>query len=272
MIYKYTSCPVCGSDHIKEEGYINELDNTFFVYRCLSCEERFNSKIKYIAEVKAQEAKKAKELKLEEKAFGLGSMVFENSKNSVIEIAAVTGDKTQLGTGIVITEDGYILTNAHTLFSCDDKTTLCDSFFGKIKEETFEADFIYADKESDIALLKTYEMDFKPVKFARDSVKTGDKIFAVGNSKGKGLCILEGLVSDSERVLKGQKYLMISALVTNGNSGGPVFNGKGEMVGMVAIGCGDSPAMNYAIPLNRLIEFIRYVEKQEDLEILEEMA
>ena len=70
------------------------------------------------------------------------------------------------------------------------------------------------------------------------------------------------------REISGHEYMMITALVTNGNSGGPVFNENGELLGMVTSGSNDALVMNYAIPLKVILEFIKEVEQKEELKIL----
>ena len=68
--------------------------------------------------------------------------------------------------------------------------------------------------------------------------------------------MFDGIVSDSSRMIKGQEFIMFTALVTQGNSGGPLFNEMGELIGIVTMGDKNSSAMNYAIPLRRINYFL----------------
>ena len=79
----------------------------------------------------------------------------------------------------------------------------------------------------------------------------------MGNARGQGICILEGIVSDNHRVVDGFDHIMISAAITNGNSGGPVYDGRGELIGVVVSGYNDTPSMNYVIPVHTIKRFLK---------------
>ncbi len=76
------------------------------------------------------------------------------------------------------------------------------------------------------------------------------------NAICQGLSIVEGIVSDASRDVNGVEYIMHSAPVNHGNSGGPLYNSKGQVIGMIASSRKDAKNMSYAIPNSILIEFI----------------
>ena len=133
------------------------------------------------------------------------------------------------------------------------------------RDYRFVADLAYVNPKYDLALLKT-EPDAanKPVEFCYDDAFPGEDVYVIGNSKGEGLCILEGIVSDVHRSVGGKDYIMISAPVTRGNSGGPVFNSEGKLIGVVKGGHSDVNSMNFVIPIKTIIEFLQEAKDKED--------
>ena len=84
----------------------------------------------------------------------------------------------------------------------------------------------------------------------------------IGNGKGEGLSIVDGIISDTRREISGRSLIMISAPVTMGYSGGPVLNSVGEFIGMVTGGREDATAMNYAIPSLTIQKFLSEAKKK----------
>ena len=116
-------------------------------------------------------------------------------------------------------------------------------------------------------LLHSDELSTDGVTFCAKEVETGEKVYAIGNSKGQGICILDGIVSDSERLFGSDKFIMFSAPIVHGNSGGPVFNGNGEVIGIATLGREDALAMNYAIPVSAVNAFIEQAKAKEEVEV-----
>ena len=96
----------------------------------------------------------------------------------------------------------------------------------------------------------------------------GAQVYAIGNSRGDGLCIVEGIVSDVLRIVDSKQYFMTSAIVTNGNSGCPVFGADGNLLGMITEGSKYSVAMNYAIPSAILLDYVQKTEASKNITIL----
>jgi serine protease Do len=135
-----------------------------------------------------------------------------------------------LGSGFVISEDGFIVTNNHVIEGADE---IMIEFF-----EGFElpATLVGTDKNTDIALLKVDSdkpLDFVPFGDS-DIVRVGEWVMAMGNPLGQGFSVSAGIVSARNRALSGtyDDYIQTDAAINRGNSGGPLFNMDGEVVGV----------------------------------------
>ncbi|TKZ21617.1 Do family serine endopeptidase [Shimia litoralis] len=144
------------------------------------------------------------------------------------------GDKPRrtsaLGSGFVISEDGYVVTNNHVIDGADE--ILIEFFSG----EELPAKVVGKDANTDIALLKV-ESD-KPLSFVSfgdsDTARVGDWVLAMGNPLGQGFSVSSGIVSARNRALSGSydDYIQTDAAINRGNSGGPLFNMDGDVVGV----------------------------------------
>ncbi len=135
-----------------------------------------------------------------------------------------------LGSGFVISEDGYIVTNNHVIAGSDE---ILIEFFSGVE---LPATVIGTDVNTDIALLKV-ESD-TPLPFVSfgdsDVMRVGDWVMAVGNPLGQGFSVSAGIVSARNRALSGtyDDFLQTDAAINKGNSGGPLFNLEGEVIGV----------------------------------------
>ena len=135
-----------------------------------------------------------------------------------------------LGSGFVISEDGYVVTNNHVIENADE--ILIELFTG----EELPAEVIGTDPNTDIALLKVESV--RPLPFVpfgdSDGMRTGDWVMAMGNPLGQGFSVSAGIVSARERELQGayDDYIQTDAAINRGNSGGPLFNMDGEVIGV----------------------------------------
>ena len=129
-------------------------------------------------------------------------------------------------------------------------------------------DIIDVDLVLDLALLKINRKNLASTKFGSyESLKTGENVVSIGNSKGEGMSITEGLVSDRNRQLAGQNKILISVPINHGNSGGPLFNMKGQVVGVVCSSKKNAVAMNYAIPVDQVVKFISKIENEQEIKV-----
>ena len=135
-----------------------------------------------------------------------------------------------LGSGFVISEDGFVVTNNHVIDGADEITI---EFFNG---EELDAEVIGTDPNTDIALLKvTSDAPLVPVAFGdSDGARVGDWVMAMGNPLGQGFSVSAGIVSARNRALSGtyDDYIQTDAAINRGNSGGPLFNMNGDVVGV----------------------------------------
>ena len=173
-----------------------------------------------------------------------------------------------LGSGFVISEDGYIVTNNHVIEGADEIEIEFFPGEGQPKE-LVPAKVIGTDPNTDIALLKVEApMPLKFVKFGdSDTARVGDWVVAMGNPLGQGFSVSAGIVSARKRELSGSydDYIQTDAAINRGNSGGPLFNMDGDVVGVNtailspnggSIGIGFSMASNVVVKVvEQLKEF-----------------
>lgn len=188
--------------------------------------------------------------------------VVEVVKDSVVEIkteSVVTGGfyygdyvSEGAGSGVIITADGYIVTNNHVIDGASKITvTLTNS-------QSYEATLIGKDAQTDLALLKIEESNLKPAILGNsDELKVGEISIAIGNPLGNlGGTVTDGIISALSReiTVDGQKMTLLqtNAAVNPGNSGGGLFNIYGELIGVVnAKSGGDNvEGLGFAIPIN----------------------
>lgn len=154
-----------------------------------------------------------------------------------------------LGSGFIISEDGYILTNYHVVAGADEvKVKLSDS-------REFKATVKGWDDKLDLALVKISTKDHLPVAKLGDSDKTevGEWVIAIGSPFGLGQTVTAGIVSAKERVIGSgpyDDYIQTDASINPGNSGGPLINTSGEVVGINTAIVAGGQGIGFAIPIN----------------------
>ena len=142
-----------------------------------------------------------------------------------------------LGSGFVISADGYIVTNNHVIEGADEIEI--EFFPGDGQPaELLQAELVGTDPNTDIAVLKVeYDQPLQFVEFGdSDAVgsRVGDWVMAMGNPLGQGFSVSAGIVSARNRALSGtyDDYIQTDAAINRGNSGGPLFNMDGEVIGV----------------------------------------
>lgn len=164
------------------------------------------------------------------------------------------------GSGIIISEDGLILTNQHVIEGADQITVKVDANGDNNDEKSFKAKVVGADKLTDIAVIK---VDAKglPAATLGDSEKTriGEWVLAVGNPYGYEHTVTVGVLSAKGRDLTGMgreypNLLQTDAAINPGNSGGPLANLKGEVIGVNTAIHRFGQGIGFAIPINRVKE------------------
>ena len=158
-----------------------------------------------------------------------------------------------LGTGFVISDDGYICTNFHVVNGADKVTV-------KIGAKTYEASVIGSDERTDIALIKINSKEKLKAAYLGDSdqVKVGDWAIAIGNPYGLDKTFTVGVVSatgrkDLDMMGGAMSHIQTDASINRGNSGGPLINISGEVIGInraIISESGGSVGIGFAIPIN----------------------
>lgn len=244
---KKAICPNCGS----EGEYVNSLPDGSELYRCSFCGATFEK-----APKKGEPAPEAPKAPEAPRALD-GREVFAKAKANTVEVHASTGNRGGAGTGFFIAP-GCLLTNAHVV--CDiekEKWKLEEKVSINYKGgKRYPAQVMIYDQTQDMALLKTQMPCEKVAGISVEPPETGERIYAVGNTKGEGMCILEGVVADQVRIINDLPFMMISANTWHGNSGGPIFNDQGLVVGILTLGDHEVVSMNYAIPVGRIGDFL----------------
>ena len=168
-----------------------------------------------------------------------------------------------LGSGFIIDENGIVITNNHVIQGADDIIVRVDG------DKEFKAEVLGADPLSDIAVLKLDTKEkFKPVKFGdSDKARIGDWVIAIGNPFGLGGTVTSGIISARNRSIgltRYEDYIQTDASINQGNSGGPLFNMDGDVIGIntAILGRSGSIGIGFSIPSNsakividQLIEF-----------------
>ena len=183
------------------------------------------------------------------------------TQNSVVEIRteSVASDSwmqqyvTQgAGSGVIISDDGYIMTNNHVIEGASKiKVTTAD-------EKEYEAKLVGTDETNDVAVLKIQATGLTPVTYGNsDNLEVGDMAVAIGNPLGElGGTVTAGIISATDRELsidgKTMHLLQTDSSINPGNSGGGLFNGDGQLIGLVVAKSSgsDVEGLGFAIPIN----------------------
>ncbi len=177
----------------------------------------------------------------------------------IVSVVSVLTDSGQ-GTGFIINSEGYVVTNAHVLANSE------GGLAGNIRAITSDkkilnANFIGYDGTLDIALLKI-SGDYKKVNLAdSDDVQIGEKVIAIGNPLGLQFSVSEGIVSAVHRSgISGEEvYIQTDAALNPGNSGGPLINKQGEVIGMNNFKISEGESLGFALESNTIRETINKI-------------
>ena len=180
-----------------------------------------------------------------------------------------TSNATATGSGIIISEDGYILTNNHVISTGSDDISNSDSYYqiseaNKITVTLFgdtteyEASIVGKDEETDLAVIKIDKTGLTKAEFAdSDSIKVGEFAMAVGNPVGMDSTVTCGIVSAVNREVTdsdGKTYTLIQtdAAINEGNSGGALVNSEGKVIGINTLKLSGTgiEGIGFAIPIN----------------------
>ncbi|MDF7807785.1 trypsin-like peptidase domain-containing protein [Pontiellaceae bacterium B12219] len=158
-----------------------------------------------------------------------------------------------LGSGFFINDEGYLITNFHVI--AGEKKISVTQF---LLEKTVLRRVVHKNVEivatapfHDLVVLKVnnFETEITPVIFApQEDLNIGEPVFAIGNPLGLERTVTEGVLSQTHRNFGGILYLQVDAPVNPGNSGGPLFNSRGQVIGIINMGVPSMEGLNFAIP------------------------
>jgi serine protease Do len=208
----------------------------------------------------------------------LPSIVGITVEFSVSGISRYTGTTAAEGSGIVISDDGYILTNNHivsndtasnsSFYQVSSASKISVYFYGD--ETPYDAEIVGTDEQTDLAVIKVNKESVTPAKLGdSDDVSVGEWVMAIGSPLGFKSSVSSGIVSAINRTVTdsdGKKYILTQtdAAINSGNSGGALVNSKGEVIGVNTLKISGAGIENvgFAIPINntkdiyaQLIEF-----------------
>ena len=158
-------------------------------------------------------------------------------------------DNTNLGSGVIISQDGYIVTNSHVISKADNIIVMLND------GRKATAKVIGSDVESDVAVIKVDLTGLKPLGFREQSTQVGDVVLAIGNPFGVGQTVTQGIISATGRTGLGintvEDFIQTDAAINPGNSGGALVDAYGQLVGIntaIFSRSGGSMGIGFAIP------------------------
>jgi serine protease Do len=162
------------------------------------------------------------------------------------------------GSGFFVTKTGYVLTNQHVILDALKIMVLVQG-----QNYPVEARLVAEDKSKDLALLKidTLDREFVSLKFGRSvRARVGENVFAIGNPFGYGNTVTKGILSGKNRKIdKGvaRSFLQTDTALNPGNSGGPLLNFRGEVIGINSALLSDAHGISFSIPSESARKFVR---------------
>ena len=179
---------------------------------------------------------------------------------AVVQIRTPSG----LGSGFIINEEGYLITNFHVI---ENETQLSVEVYHQrsrqLERKSYKQVRIIAmNKFADLALLKIEDKDARAFAWVllgdSDNLSVGERVFAVGSPLGLERTVTEGIISTKTSELQGDLYLQTTAQINPGNSGGPLFNLRGEVVGVTNMKINFVEGLGFAIPVENVKYFLNH--------------
>ena len=192
-----------------------------------------------------------------------------------------TGEWSGNGSGIIISKSGYIITNHHVIDNADEIEV---EFILDNEVQKFNAEIVQVDKTNDLAVIKIVDMNFDgvdnlPYNFKTRSSDVGTKVYAYGypmalSIMGKEIKVTDGIISSKTGFDGNITTYQITAPIQGGNSGGPLFDDKGNLIGINSSGISKDIADNvgYSIKSNYILNLIDILPKSIDLPSSQKLA
>jgi serine protease Do len=178
---------------------------------------------------------------------------------AVVSIETPSG----LGSGFVVNDRGYVVTNHHVI---DGETRITAIAYveapgGLSRRRIEDVELVALNPFLDLALLRLPlpgDLKLRPaVLGSQDDLNAGDAVFAVGNPLGLERTVSQGILSTLKRNFDGLIFLQTDAAINPGNSGGPLFNSRGEVVGVTNMKASQGDNLGFAIPVHYVKDFLR---------------
>ena len=236
-----------------------------------------------------------------QKTGSTAAYIADNLQNFTVNVYAAdkNGEHISSGSGFIISEDGYVLTNLHVVNAmvknsegnANEQVELYPYVFCSFENGTLQSkkisfvmEIVAYDKVQDIAVLK-FVNDFqhrnaqgalcngfeKVCKFAAYSdLKTGEKVVAIGNALGYGSSVTDGVVTQIAMTyyqeIYGHSFIQTDCPINSGNSGGALFNARGLVVGINSMGAPSYENVSWAMPSDSVTQFIKIVKSKKSTE------
>jgi len=182
------------------------------------------------------------------------SGIIEDSLESVVTVRTDVGQ----GTGFILSEDGYIITNAHVLAG-GREVSVTD-----YEQDYHVTSLVGYNVTFDLALLKISGI-YNPIILGNSNdVQIGEKVIAIGNPLGLQFSVSEGIVSGVDRTGSNglNIYIQTDAALNPGNSGGPLINKRGEVIGINNFKVGDSESLGFALESNYIKQVVNQIYQE----------
>ena len=242
-----------------EKIEVEELDKGSEAVRTLRTLDEEKEEQKEVVDVIAQATSSVVGIS---KVKNIGSTIFLKDGSS----------KLGLGTGLIVTDNGYILTNAHV---SGEKYSTC--YVTLETGEVFTGNVVWSDMDVDLAILKISAKNLIYAKLGdSDNIKVGEKVYAIGNPIGFEFerTVTSGIISAIDRTIKIEEdensymsnLIQTDATINLGNSGGPLINIDGEVVGINTLKITSAEGISFAVPINLVKTIIEKFATQGKIE------
>ncbi len=173
--------------------------------------------------------------------------VYRENSGAVVVVVSINdkGHVIGQGSGFIVREDGAVVTNYHVINMAADVKI-------KLGMKVLDVEgVLHTDPENDLAIVKLEGSGYPKVKIGdANKLKVGEKIYVIGSPQGLENTISEGILSGIREVDRERKILQMTAAISPGSSGGPLFNENGEVVGVATFLIAETQNLNFAMPIN----------------------
>lgn len=264
---------IVGYNLIKGDGSVSTSDNTTNAEKSVAAasDEKDLNKGEDVTESSAEEKDMPSIVQLAspKDAMSIPEIVEKNTP-CVVGIQTVTRQGQFMGTGIIMSEDGYIITNQHVVEDAEKVSVKLPASYASGEkadddELTFDAKIVGTDAQSDIAVLKINKSGLTKAEFGKSGdVKVGEVAIVIGNPLSMELAnsVTAGIISSLNRTItiedRTMNYMQTDASINGGNSGGPLINAYGQVIGIASASVTKSygEGIGFAIPIDEAIPII----------------